>query len=101
MSRNFCQHSSNDSAVKSGRSARICFVIVRSAVSWVRSERLVWPNTHPNVPPIFSVRSGRSSPSIASYGGIPGIAPKNWASMSCQVRPGARSPNSRINDALR
>ena len=49
----------------------------RSSVSSVRSLSEDWANTHPNVAPIFSLRSGRTSPSISWYGGMPGCAPKN------------------------
>ena len=49
-----------------GRAARSAFVSSRSAVSSVRSLSVCWANTQPKVAPIFSVRSGRTSPSISS-----------------------------------
>ena len=48
-----------------------------------------------------SVRSGRTSPACSSYGGMPGCAPKNCSSITCQDSPGARSPKSRMSEALR
>ncbi len=70
-------------------------------MSSVSSDSDDWAKTQPNVAPIFSVRSGRSSPSMAWYGGMPGMAPKNVSSISCHDSPGARSPKIRMSDAFR